>query len=158
MRVIAAVIAVCALWISVPQLAAGAARTASQSVVPSSAPAKTPIATFGAGPANTKGPDGRSTFTYTTAPGGRLNDHIAILNLTHHVETLAIYTVDATPGVKALSVTPPRVPPEPSPALGCQSVRHTLRAFCTRSRVRPQSSPSISSCRSTHRQGITWAR
>ena len=99
MRVIAAVIAVCALWISVPQLAAGAARTASQSVVPSSAPAKTPIATFGAGPANTKGPDGRSTFTYTTAPGGRLNDHIAILNLTHHVETLAIYTVDATPGV-----------------------------------------------------------
>jgi hypothetical protein len=67
--------------------------------------------TFGAGPANSKGPDGRTLFTYDSSPGGRIEDHIAVLNLTHHVETLRVYTVDVDPGPNGGFFYPARTAP-----------------------------------------------
>lgn len=65
-------------------------------------------ATFGAGPANEHGPDGRTVFTYYSSPGGQLEDHLAVLNLTHHPETLRVYSVDVVSGGAGQFVYPPR--------------------------------------------------
>src|SRR5579875_1117529 len=54
--------------------------------------------TFGAAPSNGKVVDGRPYFTFSTTPGGRLSDHLAITNATYKAEQLAVYPVDATPG------------------------------------------------------------
>lgn len=73
--------------------------------------AKRPNITFGAGPANSKKPDGRTLFTYDASPGGQINDHIAVLNLTHHAETLQVYTVDVDPQANGGFFYPPRSAP-----------------------------------------------
>lgn len=64
---------------------------------------RTVNATFGAAPASEKlvhgkkvlGVDGRPYFTFGTTPGGRLTDHLAILNISYKPETLQVYPVDA---------------------------------------------------------------
>jgi hypothetical protein len=65
-------------------------------------------ATFGAGPANSHKPDGRSYFNYDTSPGGRISDHIAVLNLTYHPEVLRVYSVDVVPGSNGSYLYQPR--------------------------------------------------
>jgi hypothetical protein len=65
-------------------------------------------ATFGAGPSNKKKPDGRTYFDYNVSPGGRLSDHIAVLNLTYHPEVLRVYTVDVVPGSNGSYLYQPR--------------------------------------------------
>jgi hypothetical protein len=52
-------------------------------------------ATFGAGPADAKGADGRAFFTFDTTPGGSQTDHVEITNSSYKTERLAVYTVDA---------------------------------------------------------------
>ena len=64
--------------------------------------------TFGAAPANTTKPDGRTFFNFDASAGGRIDDHLAVLNLTRHAETLRVYTVDADPGANGGYVYPPR--------------------------------------------------
>jgi hypothetical protein len=65
-------------------------------------------ATFGAGPSNKKKPDGRSYFNYDASPGGRISDHLAVLNLTYHPEELRVYTVDVVPGSNGSFLYQPR--------------------------------------------------
>jgi Bacterial protein of unknown function (DUF916) len=52
-------------------------------------------ATFGAGPANLKGSDGRTFFTFDTTAGGSQKTHIEITNSSFKTEVLAVYAVDA---------------------------------------------------------------
>jgi hypothetical protein len=101
MRVAGLVIAVVALCGLVPANAHAA--------VP--AKAKANNISFGAGPANTTKPDGRTLFTWDASPGGRIEDHIAVLNLTHHAEILRVYTVDVLAGADGGFDYPPRSAP-----------------------------------------------
>jgi hypothetical protein len=53
-------------------------------------------ATFGVGPADQKGLDGRSYLNYTTSPGARTSDHIAVTNYGTKPIKLTLYPADAT--------------------------------------------------------------
>jgi hypothetical protein len=110
-RVAGFLIAVLALLGVLPASASAAVPTASPQGVVTPAKAKPTNITFGAGPASKKGPDGRTLFTYDASPGGRIKDHIAILNLTRHAETLRVYTVDVDPGTNGGFFFPPRTAP-----------------------------------------------
>jgi hypothetical protein len=94
MRVVRIVIAVVAL------LAVGTAPASGSVPASTSAPtkAKPSNITFGAGPANTKAPDGRTIFAFNASAGGSIESHIAVLNLTRHREVLRVYTVDVSSG------------------------------------------------------------
>jgi hypothetical protein len=85
------------LLIGVTPVAADAAASA-RSASSGTESVKPANATFGAGPANTKGVDGRPYFTYDSSPGGVFVDHIAIINFADHKQTLHVYAVDAVPG------------------------------------------------------------
>jgi hypothetical protein len=52
-------------------------------------------ATFGIGPASSKGIDGRPYLTFLTAAGARLDDHLALINFSGHRLRLRAYAVDA---------------------------------------------------------------
>jgi hypothetical protein len=98
MRVAGLVIAALAAFVSLPTAASAAVPAAQHQGPAMGAHPKRGNITFGAGPANSTKPDGRTIFTYDSSAGGRIEDHIAILNLTHHEETLRVYTVDVGPG------------------------------------------------------------
>jgi hypothetical protein len=108
MRVAGLVIAARVAFASSPTAASAATPNVQHQGIVTSAHAKRGNITFGAGPANKKGPDGRTLFTYDSSAGGRIEDHIAILNLTHHAETLRVYTVDVDPGADGGFFYPPR--------------------------------------------------
>jgi hypothetical protein len=55
-------------------------------------------ATFGIGPANTKGLDGRPYLSILASPGSRLTDHVAVINLAAHSVALNLYVADAMVG------------------------------------------------------------
>jgi len=55
-------------------------------------------ATFGIGPADAKGVDGRPYLNYTTSPGARTTDHVIVRNYGTSPLTLRVYTADATAG------------------------------------------------------------
>jgi hypothetical protein len=55
-------------------------------------------ATFGVGPANAKGLDGRPSFTYTANPGASLTDSVALVNLSNAPLTLGIHVTDVVAG------------------------------------------------------------
>jgi hypothetical protein len=55
-----------------------------------------PKATFGIGPANVKGIDGRAYLNFLASPGSRLTDHVAVVNLAARKVSLALYVADAT--------------------------------------------------------------
>jgi hypothetical protein len=55
-------------------------------------------ATFGIGPANTKGFDGRSVLNYDASPGSRLADRIAVRNYSADTLNLLVYAADAANG------------------------------------------------------------
>lgn len=108
MRVVGVVIAVLALVGSSASDASAASPAVQHQGLAAAAHAKRGNITFGAGPANPKKPDGRTLFTYDASPGGRIEDHIAILNITHHPETLRVYTVDVDAGPDGGFFYPPR--------------------------------------------------
>jgi hypothetical protein len=89
------------LALSLPVAPAVADQAPSPSATPqssssSSAGATAPKATFGIGPANTKGIDGRPYLNYLASPGARLVDRVGIINLATKPVTLNLYVVDAT--------------------------------------------------------------
>lgn len=55
-------------------------------------------ATFGIGPASKKGIDGRSFLSFLTSPGAKIQDHVALINLTYKPLAISAYPVDATNG------------------------------------------------------------
>jgi hypothetical protein len=72
------------------------------------APRKVTNATFGAAPANKKGPDGQQHFVFDTTPGGFTTSYVAVINFTHKVERLQVYTVDAVPATNGVISFPAR--------------------------------------------------
>jgi hypothetical protein len=58
------------------------------------APGAAPPATFGIGPANATGVDGRPFLNYLSNPGGRLADNVALVNLATTPAKLNVYVVD----------------------------------------------------------------
>jgi hypothetical protein len=77
----------------------------------SSGHAKPTFATFGAAPANAKGPDGLPYFTFDTTPGGALTDHLAVTNYTRRAVRLAVYPVDAVSATNGTISFPSRSAP-----------------------------------------------
>jgi hypothetical protein len=73
-----------------------AARAAARADAARKAAAKK--ATFGIGPANAKGLDGRPYLSFLASPGSRLTDRIAVLNLGIKKVTLNLYVADAVVG------------------------------------------------------------
>jgi hypothetical protein len=73
-----------------------AARAAARADAARKAAAKK--ATFGIGPANAKGLDGRPYLSFLASPGSRLTDRIAVLNLGIKKVTLNLYVADAKIG------------------------------------------------------------
>ena len=67
--------------------------------------------TFGAAPSGPKKPDGRPFFTFSTTPGGRLTDHLAITNFSDKAERLEVYPVDAVPATNGTISFPQRSAP-----------------------------------------------
>lgn len=55
-------------------------------------------ATFGIGPANAKGIDGRANLDFLTTPGAKLTDRIALVNIAAKPVTLNLYAVDTALG------------------------------------------------------------
>jgi hypothetical protein len=51
--------------------------------------------TFGVQPASATKPDRRPYFTYTSSPGGRVTDHLAVSNISLQPLTLRVYARDA---------------------------------------------------------------
>jgi WxL interacting protein linking bacterial and host surfaces len=72
---------------------------------------KPTFATFGAAPANRKGPDGLSYFTFDTTPGGRLTSYVAVINYTGRPVKLAVYPVDAVPATNGTMSFPSNTAP-----------------------------------------------
>jgi hypothetical protein len=97
MRLLVSLITGLVLVGTAPAIAASAAPGARSAAgtVAASQPSK---AEFGAGPASATKPDGRPYFTYDASPGGSIEDHIAVINLAQHAQTLNVYTVDAVSG------------------------------------------------------------
>jgi hypothetical protein len=110
MRALAVVLAVMAFVGMGPASASVAVPTA-QHQAGAPATAKRGNITFGAGPATSTAPDGRTLFTYEASAGGSIGDHIAILNITHHPEVLRVYTVDVDAGADGGFFFPPRSAP-----------------------------------------------
>lgn len=79
-------VAIAILSCASPALATGPA--------PSTPPAKGQ-ATFGIGPANAHGLDGRPYLRYFATPGGHTSDHIAVENLNSTPVLLSVYATDA---------------------------------------------------------------
>ena len=80
---------------------ASAASAASPSPTPSGSAssksaAKPPTVTFGLGPSNGKGLDGRAGFDYATSPGAVITDHVAIVNISAQPLSLLLYGTDAS--------------------------------------------------------------
>jgi hypothetical protein len=66
---------------------------------------------FGAGPASAKKIDGRPYFNYHTSAGGSFEDHLGIINFSHHKLKLNVYAVDVVSGAKgAFSYLPKSAP------------------------------------------------
>lgn len=86
--------AVALLFASYPT-AHAAARAHSQRRAPASAKPSGKQATFGIGPANRKGVDGRPYLNFLSTPGAHLGDHVALLNFTRHPLRIRVYPVDA---------------------------------------------------------------
>lgn len=59
------------------------------------APATRRNASFGIGPADGRGIDGRSALTFLASPGSTLVDRVAVVNLSSRRTTLALYAADA---------------------------------------------------------------
>jgi hypothetical protein len=85
--------------------AAAAGSSGSAKVTPTtSATAGTPgtakktQATFGIGPANAKRLDGRPLLNYLASHGGRLTDHLALMNIDAKPVTLNLYVADTASG------------------------------------------------------------
>ncbi|HEX3335918.1 MAG TPA: hypothetical protein VHS54_05605 [Jatrophihabitans sp.] len=55
-------------------------------------------ATFGIGPANTKGLDGRPYLSILASPGSRLTDYVAVINVAAHSVALNLYVAEAMVG------------------------------------------------------------
>jgi hypothetical protein len=53
-------------------------------------------ATFGIGPADAKGLDGRGVLNYNSSPGGHISDRVAVRNYGASAISLQIYVADAT--------------------------------------------------------------
>src|SRR5579863_3441747 len=69
--------------------------------------------TFGIGPANAKGLDGRGDLNYSVQPGSRSTDYVAVHNYGAIPLTLHVYAADATSsGVAAIGFRP-RADPGP---------------------------------------------
>jgi hypothetical protein len=75
---------------------------------PSGASAK---ATFGIGAATSKGLDGRPYLNYTTSPGARTSDHVAVRNYSPSAITLTVYPADATSSSNGSIAFAPRSKP-----------------------------------------------
>jgi hypothetical protein len=111
MRAAGVVVAALGLVGSLTTGASAAVPVAQPQVVATPALARHANITFGAGPANATKPDGRTYFNYDASAGGRISDHLAVLNITRHPETLRVYTVDVDPGRDGGYVFPPRSAP-----------------------------------------------
>lgn len=73
-----------------------AAAVSSGRGLPAAATKKSPPrAFFGLGPASATKVDGRPYFTWGATPGGRLNDHVAIVNLGTSPVTVAVFVTNA---------------------------------------------------------------
>lgn len=78
-----------------------AASSAAGATAAPGSPAKRGVApaTFGIGPANARGIDGRPLLNYVSSPGGQTKDHIAVLNLATRPLVVRLYTADGVSGV-----------------------------------------------------------
>ncbi|MGA2530742.1 MAG: hypothetical protein ABSG36_16495 [Acidimicrobiales bacterium] len=74
-------------------------------------PAKNNVVTFGTQTSSAKEPDGRGIYLFGSTPGGRLEDHVAIINYSDQTATFLIRGTDAvnTPqgGFAALPINEP---------------------------------------------------
>ena len=74
-------------------------------------PAAPPKVTFGIGPADSKGLDGRSVLNYVASPGSRVTDHIAVVNYAKKPVVVRVYTADMENGANgALAYQPGSAP------------------------------------------------
>ena len=108
-----------ALGVFVTVLFPGASRAA---VVPTEGPAKPPTATFGLGPSGVSKLDGRPYFNYVVSPGARVEDHVAVVNLSARSQTFGLYVTDAANALDG-SFTYPVASSKPTDAGGWMSVR-----------------------------------
>lgn len=69
--------------------------SASGSTTPTTAPNSKPIVTFGIQPATSRGPDGRGYFGFSSTPGGRYTDHIAVTDYAYQPISLTLHPTDA---------------------------------------------------------------
>jgi hypothetical protein len=83
---------------SAPAAIAAATSAASPSASAKTAAPAPDSATFGIGPSNGKGPDGRSFFNFVSSPGGQVTDNVIVRNISAQPLTLRLYAVDAVSG------------------------------------------------------------
>ena len=91
----------------------GSAVAASPTPAPTSTatPPGGPAVTFGIGPANTKGIDGRPNLQYSVDPGASTADRVALLNFSTKPLTVNVYTVDAIDNSSGAIAFDPRSAP-----------------------------------------------
>ena len=77
----------------------------------SSAPTGAQAVTFGIGPANVKGIDGRPNLQYSVDPGANTADYVALLNFSTKPLTVNLYTVDAIDNSSGAIAFDPRSAP-----------------------------------------------
>ena len=97
-RVSALLAALLALALGFATVATAATPTPTPTGSPSSggtSKAKPPTVTFGLGPSNGTGLDGRAGFDYATTPGAVISDHVALVNISAQPLTLLLYGTDA---------------------------------------------------------------
>jgi len=84
-------------------------------------------ATFGLGPANAKGIDGRAYYNYLESPGAHLSDDVAVVNIADSPVTLSLYATDAVPGAGgSISLLPAsQAPTEAGAWITLQTTTHT---------------------------------
>lgn len=68
-------------------------------------------ATFGIGPANATGADGRSALNYLVNPGGQNADHVIVHNYSDETLTILVYSADATSAADGTIGFRPRTSP-----------------------------------------------
>jgi hypothetical protein len=74
---------------------AHASLTKPNAAKPKHAKQKSHPAAFGIGAANSKGFDGRAYLNFLVSPGGKSQDHVAVVNLTTRTLRIAVYPVDS---------------------------------------------------------------